>query len=98
MGPGQYFLTWVGSGQLSLVRVLIWKIFPRKSQIFQFNPSRVKKISSGQVKKYSGQRQVSLLFTAGQKYAQVVSGQGPSLLMTDAGGHQNQDWGVTTES
>jgi len=33
-----------------------------------------KKISSGRVKKYLGQRQVSLLFTAGQKYAWIRSG------------------------
>jgi len=32
------------------------------------------KISSGQVKKYLGLRRVALLFTTGQKYAQVGSG------------------------
>jgi len=44
---------------------------------------RVKKISSGQVKKYHGQRWVGLLFTVGQKYARVGSGLGPSLLTTE---------------
>jgi len=38
-----------------------------------------KKIAPGQVQKYPGQRRVGLLFTAGQKYDRVVSGQGPSL-------------------
>jgi len=40
------------------------------------------KISSGQVKKYSGQGQVGLLFTAGQKHARVGLGQGTSLLIS----------------
>jgi len=35
---------------------------------------QVKKISSGQVKKYPGQRQAGLLFTAGQKYVRVGPG------------------------
>jgi len=34
----------------------------------------LKKISFGRVKKYLDQRQVNLLFTSGQKYAQVGSG------------------------
>jgi len=39
-----------------------------------FFPFRVQKISSRQVKKYMGQRQVNSLFTAGQKNVQVGSG------------------------
>jgi len=84
MGPGQKFLTWVGSGQFFVAQVgsaifgLGLENFPQKSQIFQFFSFRVKKISSGQVKKYSGQRWVSLLFTVGQNYAWV--GSGPSLI------------------
>jgi len=48
--------------------------FPLKSQIFNFFPLSSKKISSGQVKNFPGQRWVSLIFTAGQKYAQVRLG------------------------
>jgi len=39
-----------------------------------------KKISSGWVPKYLGQRWVGLLFTAGQKYVQVGLGQSPSVV------------------
>jgi len=38
-------------------------------KFFNLLPFGSIKISSGQVKKCSGQRQVGLLFTAGQKYA-----------------------------
>jgi len=62
--PGQVGSTIYGLGL---------KNFPWKCQIFQFLPFGSKKISSGQVKKYPGQRRFSLLFTAGQKC------QGPSL-------------------
>jgi len=58
MGSGQKFLTWVGSA----IYGLGWENF--KCQIFSL---RIKKISSGRVKKYPGQRQVGLLFTAAQK-------------------------------
>jgi len=63
MGPGR-----VGLGQPSLVWFWVWKISPKNPNFF---PLRIKKIASGRVKKYPGQRQVSLLFTAGQnqKYA-----------------------------
>jgi len=47
---------------------------PKNHKIFNFFPFGSKKISSGQVKKYPGQRRVSLLFTSGQKYARVRSG------------------------
>jgi len=45
------------------------KIFPLKFQIFKFFPLGSQKFSSGWVTKNSGQRQVSFLFSAGQKYA-----------------------------
>jgi len=67
MGPGQKFfdLGQVGSifcglGQVELGQpfiVWVWKISPKNVKFFNFS-LRVKKISSGQ-------RQVSLLFTAG---------------------------------
>jgi len=49
--------------------------FPIK--FFNFFPFRSKKISSGRVRKYPGQRRVGILFTA----AWVGSGQGPSLVL-----------------
>jgi len=76
MGPGQIFLIRVRSGQPSLVWV--WKISPKNIKFFHFIPLNQKNIfGSGQ--KVPGQRWVSILFTAGQKYACVGSGQGPSL-------------------
>jgi len=76
MGPGQNFLIlglgWVWSATYESGN------FPPKTTI----PSRSKKILSGRVKKYPGQGRVGPLFTVGQKYAWVGSGQGPSLLRT----------------
>jgi len=69
----------LGSGQPSLVWV--WKIFPTNPKISNFFPSNKKPVL-GQVKKYPGQRQVDLLFTVGQRYAQVGLDQGPSLVET----------------
>jgi len=57
--PGWVSHLWIGFG---------FGKFNLKIPNFQFFPLRVKKISLGWVKKYLGQRQVSLLFTAGQKY------------------------------
>jgi len=57
-------LAWVGSGQSFMGSVGIWKISPKNVNFFPFGS---KKISSGQVRKYPGQRQVCLLLTAGQK-------------------------------
>jgi len=83
MDPSQIFLTQFGSifcssgrvrlGQTSLVWVLVWKIFPKNPKFFNFFSFGSKKIPSGRVKKYPGQRRVGLLFTAGQKYAQDTS-------------------------
>jgi len=53
--------------------------FPPKHKFFQFFALKVKKISLGLLKKYPLWRRVDSLFTAGQKYAWVCSGQGPSL-------------------
>jgi len=63
--PGQ-----IGSGQPFMVWG--WKIFPKNVEFLNFS-LRVKQISFGGVKKCLGQRQVGLLFTAGQKYAWVGS-------------------------
>jgi len=79
MGPGQKFLTRVGSGQPFMVWVRIRKISPKNVKFFNFLPFRSKKIASGRFGRYPGQSQVGLLFTAGQKQARVESGQGPSL-------------------
>jgi len=54
--------------------------FPLKNPNFSIFSLGVKKISSGWVKKYPNQRRVGILFTAGQKYTVVGSGQGPSLI------------------
>jgi len=67
MGAGQIILTRVGSSQVSH----LWfgfefvNFFLKMSNFFLSGQKN--KISSGWVKKYLGQRQVSLLFTAGQK-------------------------------
>jgi len=71
VGLGQTFVAQVRFGQPSLVWV--WILFPKNPEFFYFCPSGQKKISSGQFKKYSGQRWVGLLFTAGQKYARAGS-------------------------
>jgi len=59
---------WFGPG--------FWKINPKNPKFFPLD----KNLSSDWVKKYPGQRRVGLLFTAGQTYAHVGSGQCPSLL------------------
>jgi len=70
LGSGQVSHLWFESG--------IGK-FPLKVPNFSILPFGSKKISSGWVKKYPGQRRIGVLFTAGQKYAQAGLGQGPSL-------------------
>jgi len=85
MGPGQNILTLlVGSGQIFGLRVHqvshLWfgfgfGKFPLKITNFQFFcSSNQQKILMGRAKKYPGQSQASLLFTADQKYARVGSG------------------------
>jgi len=65
---GQIFLP--GLGQFFVGRVShLW--FPLINPNFPIFPFGLKKIASGWVKKYPGLSRVSLLFTAGQKYAQV---------------------------
>jgi len=79
-GPGLKFSTRVGSIFCASDRVShSWfgfelEKFPLKMSNFSIFSLRVKKISSGWVYKYPGQRRVSLLFTAGQKYSWVGSG------------------------
>jgi len=81
MGLDQKFLTHVGSGSFFSSQVgfgqppLGLENLPQKSLIFQFFRFGSKK--SRWVR--SKHKLVSPLFTAGQKYAQVGSGQGPSL-------------------
>jgi len=72
ISPGRKFLTWVG--WVSLHWVWIWKISPKNVKFFNFLPFGSKRVSLGRVKKYLDQGQVSLLFTAGQKYVRVGSG------------------------
>jgi len=66
----------VGSGHP--IMVWVWKISTTiNPKIFNFWPLDKKKISSGWVKKYLGQRRADLLFTVGKKYALVGSKDGP---------------------
>jgi len=80
MGPGQKFLTWVGSGWVNFLwlgsgrvgsAIMVWvrirKISPKNIKFFNFFPFGSKKFASGRVRKYPGQSRVGLLFTAGQK-------------------------------
>jgi len=75
-GPGSKFFDpgWVGSAIFGIG--LRFRKFPPKLSNFSiFSPS-------GRVKKYPSQRWVGLSFTAGQKYAWVGLGLGPSLFKT----------------
>jgi len=74
MGLGQNILTRVGLDQPLMVWVGIWKISPKNVKFFNFFPFGSKKISSGQVGKYPGQRP---LIYCGSK---VSSGRGPLLV------------------
>jgi len=51
--------------------IWVWKISPKNLNFFPF---RSRKISLSRVKKYPGQMQDGLLFTAGQKYSRFGSG------------------------
>jgi len=84
MGPGQKFLTWVGSnfcflGWAGLQPSLVWdwKFSPKNPNFFWFFALRVKKISSGWIKKYPGETgSASYLL---QVKSMLGSVQGPSL-------------------
>jgi len=72
MGPGSNILTWVGSIFAAKVRSVNhnwfgfgFGKFPQKISNFSVFSLRIKKILSGQVKKYPGQGTFGLLFTAG---------------------------------
>jgi len=73
MGPGLVNFLWLRSGRVSHLWFGFRK-FPLKCQIFQFLPLWVKKISLGWLS-------ILVKVTAGQKYAQVGSGQWPSLVL-----------------
>jgi len=83
IGPGQVFDAQVRSGQVSHLwfRFGFGK-FPLKIPNFSL---WIKKIASDWIEKYPVQRRFRLLFTAGQKYAWVRTGQGPSLLWMSVG-------------
>jgi len=89
--PGQFFCGsgWVGSAIYGLGLNL--ENFPYECQIFQFFPFRSKRISLGWVKKYPGQRQVSLLFAASQKWSRVGSGPISSSIPGHASNFSTQD-------
>jgi len=72
----------MGPGQIFVIRVSHQWLFHLKITNFQFFTLRVKKSLTYLIKKYPGQSRVSVLFTAGQKYSRVGSGQGPSLAKT----------------
>jgi len=79
--PGQVGSIFCGSGRVShfWFRFEFGK-FPLKTSNFSIFSLWVKKISSGCIREYPGQRWVSLLFTTGQ--SKLGSGQGPSLIIT----------------
>jgi len=64
----------MGTGQPFMVWVWIWKISPKNVKFFKFFQFESKNIALGRVRKYPGQSQVGLLFTAGQKEAWLRSG------------------------
>jgi len=72
VGLGQFFIAHVGLGQLSLVRVWVWKISPKNLKFFNFLPFGTKNLI-GLGQKVPGSKTVDLLFTAGQKYANANS-------------------------
>jgi len=83
IGPDQKFLTRVKSGHFCSAQVGSstsgFGKSPKNLNVFQFFSLHVKKISSGGVKKYVGQRRVDPLFIVGQKYARAGSGPISSL-------------------
>jgi len=69
MGLGQKNLTQVGQVVSAIFGLGLSLENSKNSKFFNFFNFGSKKISSGRVKKCPGQSWVSLLFTAGQKYA-----------------------------
>jgi len=86
----------VGLGQPSLIWVWIWKICPKNIKSFKFLPVGSNKMLLDQVEKFPGQSRVGLLFTAGQKYVQVGSGQCPSLIFRGNFPNPNSNHGLLT--
>jgi len=76
MGPSQNFLNPVRLKRLATSGST--KFIPKITN-FSICFLQFKNISSGQVKRYPGQRQAGPLFTMGQFYAGARSGQDPSL-------------------
>jgi len=76
MGPGQKFLTRIGSGQPIMVWVRIWKISPKNVKFFNFFPF-------GLGQKVPGSKPGRPLIYCGSK---VSSGRGPSLPPSEARG------------
>jgi len=64
--------------------------FPQKSQNVQFFHFGSKKISSGWIKKFLGQRRVTLFLVLGQKYARI--GPGPISTLAIKGKLFKSDW------
>jgi len=77
--PGQKIFLLFGSGRVCN----FWKIFLIKLIFSIFCPEKSKKSVLSQ--KYRGRSWVDPLFTSGQKYAQIGSGQGPSQLVMGLG-------------
>jgi len=83
MGRDQNFLTWVRSIFVAQVRLgklsVVWvrKISPKNSKFCKFFHFGTKKITSGWVKKYPGQRRFGLLFL--RVNSMLRSSLGPSL-------------------
>jgi len=78
MGSGQFFLAQDWSGQPSLLWVWVRKFYPKNNKFLIFSPLCQKNLF-GLGQKVPGSKGVGLLFTTGQKYAQVRLGHGSSL-------------------
>jgi len=77
MGPGQKFLTRVGSGQPFIVWVRIWKISPKNVKFFNFFPSGQKKLL--RVGSESTRVEAGSAYYLLRVKSKLGSGQGPSL-------------------
>jgi len=81
MGPGQFFVARVGSGQPFMVWVKIWKISPKNVKFFNFFPSGQKKLL--QVGSESTRVKAGSASYLQRVKSKLGSGQGPSLVTTD---------------